>query len=168
MRCAAPNPTSIILGFVQDPANNPSILFSDISDPHLLQQNIVNSESNNSDYLSENNTNFNLQGHQTLPESMVRKYMCANAMQQMKANKRNYGRIGELASKSADSTTYSAESRPLVSLKFTRVPQERGWWAPMGLQCGEMGENNLGDFGLFLNCLLYFWGFMGFILFQNG
>ena len=33
--------------------------------------------------------------------------------------------------------------------------------APMGLQWGEIGENNLCDFCLFPNILLYVWGFWG-------
>ena len=36
----------------------------------------------------------------------------------------------------------------------------------LGPKMGEIGKRNLGDF--FPNLLLYFLGFLGFILFQNG
>ena len=68
--------------------------------------------------------------------------------------------------------------RPLVApttrVLHVRSCPPRGWSgagvgaASNGLQWGEMGENKLGDLLVFSFLLLYFLGFMGFILFQNG
>ena len=44
----------------------------------------------------------------------------------------------------------------------------QGWSTLTLLQWGEMGENDLGDCWVFLNCVLYFLFVFGFILFKNG
>ena len=45
--------------------------------------------------------------------------------------------------------------------RFFSKKRRPGFYEIWGLYMGFIGENNLGDFQFFPNCLLYFWGVLG-------
>ena len=49
-----------------------------------------------------------------------------------------------------------------------RTPQNPIFHDREQADLGEIGKNNLGAFLFFPNLLLHLWGFLGFILSQNG